>query len=120
MANENTILYDVKKRLDMDPAADEFDLDVLSEINSAFFSLYQLGIGPAKPFDPDADTSWDELNTSIPKKVILEYLYLKCRLVFDPPSSSSVIDAYKDRISELEFRMNIEVDSGGGVVNDGR
>lgn len=112
-----TILESVKKMLSIDSEVTEFDIDIIAKINSAFFSIYQLGVGPSTPFRINTTTTWDELETSIPKDVVLEYLYLKTRLVFDPPTIASVIDAYKSSISELEFRMNVEVDSGGGVIS---
>ena len=116
MSNQTTILNDVKRMLGIDSEITEFDLDIRSHINSAFFSLYQLGIGPSTPFTISVDTTWDSLSTVIPKDTILDYLYLKVSLIFDPPDKTNVMDAYKDRISELEFRMNIEVDDGGGNV----
>ena len=112
----STILDDVKKELNIGPDVHEFDLDIRSHINGAFFALYQIGVGPSRPFRIDNSTIWTDYETSIPYDVILDYLHLKVALVFDPPSSNSVVDAYKDRISELEFRMNVEVDDGGGNV----
>lgn len=114
--SQMTILNDVKKMLGIDSEVTEFDSDIRSHINGAFFSLHQLGIGPSTPFTISFDTTWDGLTTSIPKDVILDYLYLKVGLIFDPPDKTNVMDAYKDRIAELEFRMNIDVDDGGGHV----
>lgn len=117
MDDANRILDDVKKRLSVDTELKEYDLDIESDINGALFTLYQLGIGPQDtPFQIDEETTWDEFETEVPKGTILEYLYLKTNLVFDPPTVGSVMEAYKDRIAELEFRMNIMVDSGGGNV----
>lgn len=115
--DSDIILTEVKQRLEIEQDTTEFDIDILSSVNSAFFSLYQLGIGPTTPFYIDDTTAWESFKTKLPKSIILEYLYLKTKLVFDPPNSSSVIEAYNNRISELEFRMNIEVDNGGGVVD---
>ena len=117
ITDSDVILTEVKRRLEIQEETTEFDIDVLSGVNSAFFSLYQLGIGPATPFHIDKTTTWGSFETKLPKAIILDYLYLKTKLVFDPPNSSSVIEAYNNRISELEFRMNIEVDNGGGVVD---
>lgn len=111
------ILDDVKQMLCIQTDVHEFDIDVTSHVNSAFLVLNQLGIGPSTPFYVDSTTTWESLDTIVPKQVILDYLFLKTKLVFDPPSSSSIIEAYKDRISELEFRMNIIVDNGGGVIS---
>lgn len=114
-----TILNEIKQMLGIVPETTEFDIDILSSINSAFFTLHQLGIGGSTAFYIEPNSVWADLQTTINYTIIRDYLYLKTKVVFDPPSSSSVAEAYKNRISELEFRMNIEVDNGGGVVNDG-
>ena len=115
--DSNIILDDVKQMLNIQSEVTEFDIDILSSTNSAFFALHQLGVGPSDtPFSITSNTLWSEFITQVPKSVILDYLSLKVKMVFDPPTSSAVIEAYKDRIAELEFRMNIMVDSGGGNV----
>ncbi len=116
---DESILAMIKRRLGINTDTTEFDYDIRSHINSAFLSLRQLGVGPSNFFSIDESTTWDEFTTSLPTDILEDYIYFKVKLVFDPPSSSSIIEAYKDRISELEFRMSIEVDNGGGVVNDG-
>lgn len=116
MDGTTVILSSVKKLLNIDEEVTEFDTDIQSYVNGALFSLYQLGIGPSVPFSINSTTTWDEYETSVPKDVILDYLHLKTAIIFDPPTTSSVVEAYKDRISELEFRMNILVDNGGGDV----
>lgn len=114
---DDIILTEVKKMLSIEPSVSEFDIDVIAHVNSAFFSLFELGIGPSAPFYIDAFTAWSDFETKVPKPIILDYLYLKTKMVFDPPSSSALIEAMKDRISELEFRMNIYTDNGGGIVS---
>lgn len=114
---DTIILADIKKMLGIEESVSEFDLDIKSAINSAFFTLYQLGIGLLNPITIDETTTWDEFDTTAPKEVIREYLFLKVKIIFDPPTSSFVMDAQKDRIAELEFRMNIHVDNGGGIIN---
>lgn len=115
--DEDIILTEVKRMLGIQPEVDEFNIDVISHINGAFFTLNQLGIGPDEPFSIDADTSWYDFDTIVPHDVLRDYLYLKTKLVFDPPAASNIYEAYKDRIAELEFRMSIMVDNGGGVVS---
>ena len=112
----STILSDVKQMLGIQSLIHEFDLDIISHINNAFFVLNQLGIGPDTPFNIDNTTPWSSFESIVPKDVILDYLYLKTKIVFDPPASTNIFEAYRDRISELEFRMNIMVDNSGGVV----
>jgi hypothetical protein len=41
---------------------------------------------------------------------VQEFVYLSVRVVFDPPASSSVLEAYKSKIRELTFRLNAHVD----------
>ncbi len=112
-----TILSDVKQMPGIQSEVDEFNIDVTSHVNGAFFTLNQLGIGPSTPFVIDATTEWSSFETIVPKNVVLDYLYLKTKLIFDPPTASNIYEAYKDRIAELEFRMNIMVDNGGGIVS---
>lgn len=111
------ILDEVKQMLSIESSVTEFDIDITSHVNSAFFTLFELGIGPSTPFYITTATTWETFETIVPKQVILDYLFLKTKLIFDPPTSSPLIEAMKDRISELEFRMNIYTDNGGGVVS---
>ena len=53
---------------------------------------------------------WYHFKTNKDIQMIKSYIYLKVKLVFDPPTSSFVLDAYKNQISEYEWRMNVEVD----------
>ncbi len=39
---------------------------------------------------------------------VREYIYLKVRCVFDPPTSSSVADAMKKSMDELEWRLLVQ------------
>lgn len=115
--DSDVILEEVKRMLSIEPSVTEFDIDITTHINSAFFALFELGIGPSTPFYITTDTTWGSFDTIVPKHVILDYLFLKTKLVFDSPASASLTEAIKDRISELEFRMNIYTDNGGGVVS---
>lgn len=113
---DSIILEDIKKMLGIDSVVNEFDVDILSGINSSFFTLYQLGVGLKEPIQITDITNWSEIETTAPLNVIRDYIYLKVRMTFDPPQTSFVMDAIKNRISELEFRLNINCDNGGGVI----
>lgn len=114
---DSNILSDVKKMLGIESNTIEFDIDIVSNINAAFFTLNQLGVGPENPFTCDENSIWDDFVTSAPLDVVRDYVYMKTRLVFDPPTSSFVVEAFKERISELEFRLNIQCDDGGGKAH---
>ena len=108
-----SILTSVKKLLGITEEYEHFDADIIMHINSVFMILTQLGVGPAEGFSiRDKTATWDEF---IPNGQHLEsvksYMYMKVRLLFDPPASSSVMDSMNRLISELEWRLNVAAES---------
>ena len=111
--NESSILNSIKKLLGIDADNTDFDTDVMIHINTALMTLNQLGVGPPNGFMiDDALDSWtDFVNDTTRIESIKTYVYLKVKLVFDPPTSSAVIDSYKETIRELEWRINVEAET---------
>lgn len=113
MENES-ILTSIKKMLGITEEYTHFDTDIIIHINSVFMILNQMGVGPSSGFIiTDNAATWDEiLNGSTNSEANLEsvktYVYLKVKLIFDPPLSSSVAEAMKQMISELEWRLNVQ------------
>ena len=110
---EESILTSVKKMLGITKEYDVFDMDIVMHINSVFMILYQMGVGPSEAFKiTDDSTKWSDF---IPEGSKLEsvksYMYLKVKLLFDPPTNSAVTEANNRMISELEWRLNFEVES---------
>lgn len=107
MAIEKSILKAVKKNLNISAADDSFDQDVMMHINTGFFVLNQLGVGPSVCFEiEDDEEEWDDFfeeNTDL--HGVKTWLYLKVRLAFDPPSTSYHIKAIEDQIMELTYRL---------------
>lgn len=108
----DSILTSIKKLLGITEEYENFDQDIIMHINSAFMILNQLGVGPKNGFlINDKSSTWDEF---IPERSNLEavktYVHLKVKLMFDPPLSSTVIEAIKSQINELEWRLNVSVD----------
>lgn len=109
---ETSILTSIKKLLGIPESYDAFDLDIIMHINTVFAILYELGVGDKAFSISDSTTTWGEfLEDSRDLELIKTYIYLKVRLIFDPPTSSAAIQALKDLISEFEFRINILVDT---------
>lgn len=108
----DSILTSIKKLLGITEDYEHFDQDVIMHINSALSVLTQLGVGPEAGFSiEDSSTIWSDFVGNTSKlEFIKTYVYLKVRLVFDPPTSSAVIDAINRQISELEWRINVTVD----------
>lgn len=108
----DSILTTVKKLLGISDEYEHFDLDIIMHINSALSVLSQLGVGSKDGFViDDASQTWADFLHDDPRlNFVKSYVYLKVKLVFDPPLSSAVLDAMNRQISELEWRINAEVD----------
>lgn len=106
-----SILESVKKYLGIEPTYTHFDGDLILDINSVFPILYQLGVGPEGFEISDANESWTEyLGDAAYKSLVRTYVCLKTKLLFDPPSNSFLVEAIKDQIKEIEWRLNVYVD----------
>jgi hypothetical protein len=105
-----SILDDVKKVLGLDPTYTAFDPDIILHINTVFNTLNQLGIGPVGGYMiVDNTATWDAfIGTDILLNSVKTYIYLRVRMVFDPPASGFALDAFKEQIRELEFRLNVK------------
>lgn len=104
---EDSILLSIKKLLGPMAEYEVFELDIMMHINSAFSVLTQLGVGPSEGFFiKDANDLWSDFIQSPKLEMVKTYIYLKVKLVFDPPSSSAVLESMNRQISEFEWRLN--------------
>ena len=108
-----SILTSIKKLLGITEEYNQFDPDIIMHINSVFMILTQLGIGPTEGFSIEDDTSiWSDFIKDANKiEAVKSYIYLKVKLLFDPPLSSAVIDSTNRLINELEWRLNVAAES---------
>lgn len=108
----DSILTSIKKLLGIAEEYTQFDEDIIMHINTVFLNLTQLGVGPEEGFAIEDDaTSWEDfINDNIQLQAVKTYVYLKVKLLFDPPLSSSVIESMNRMIAELEWRLNVAVD----------
>lgn len=107
----DSILTSIKKLLGITEEYEHFDPDIIVHINSAFMILNQLGVGPEEGFSiKDKSSTWNEFLSGSNLEAVKTYVYLKVKLMFDPPLSSTVIEAIKSQISELEWRLNVSTD----------
>lgn len=107
-----SILDTTKKILGIESSYTGFDTDVILGINTALSTLKQLGIGPEEGFSvSDKNDTWEDfIEDATNLESIKSYVGLKTRLLFDPPSSSFVLDAFDRQLKELEWRLMVEVD----------
>lgn len=115
-----SILNTIKKALGLDPSYDVFDTDIVMHINSTFATLSQLGVGPEEGFSIEDDSgTWQDFLGLVETNKLLfvkSYMYLKVRLLFDPPTTSFAIDAMKKNAEEYEWRLNVQADKPRSIA----
>lgn len=106
-----SILNTIKKMLGIPETDTAFDEDILVNINSAFMVLHQLGVGPETVYSiTDSTAVWTGFTTDIVMyNAVKTYIYLKLRLVFDPPGTSFLLTAIQNQITEHEWRLSVQV-----------
>jgi hypothetical protein len=104
-----SILTDTKKILGIEEAYVVFDPDIILHINAVLGTLNQLGIGPAVGFAiVDSTATWDDfLAGDLRFNPVKTYVYLRVRLLFDPPTTSYLMSAMQEQIKELEWRLSV-------------
>lgn len=104
-----SILNSVKKMVGVDPSLTVFDLDILTNINSVFSDLEQLGIGPVDGFmiEDDAPTWDDFLGNDNRLNSVKSYMYFRVKLMFDPPQTGYLIDSLNAQVEKMEWRLNV-------------
>lgn len=110
---EESILASIKKLLGITEEYEYFNLDIIIHINSVFMDLTQLGVGPEAGFMIEDDSSvWSDFISDVGKlEAVKTYIYLRVKLLFDPPSSAAVIEAMNRQIEKLEWRLNVAAES---------
>lgn len=109
----DSILNSIKKMLNITAECKDFDTDITIHINTVFANLNQLGVGPEEGFSiDDASYEWDDYIPNSPNlNDVKTYTYLKVKNMFDPTSSSVVMEAQKQIIKELEWRLNVTAEN---------
>jgi hypothetical protein len=109
----DSILNSVKKNLGLSEDYTPFDSDILMYINSTFADLTQIGVGPDEGFEIEsAEETWDAfLGTDARRNRVKTYVTLKVRMLFDPPTTSYLINATEKMIQEAEWRINVHEDN---------
>lgn len=109
MADSNSILHSTKKILGLDADYTPFDSDIITHINSVFATLSQLGVGPAAGFFIESNEEvWTDFDVPANQlNLVRSYVYLKVRMLFDPPTTSYMITSMENQIKEFEWRLNV-------------
>lgn len=109
----DSILLSIKKLIGIDESYKHFDEDLIIHINSVFAILTQLGVGPENGFKitGESETWNDYMDDPSNIEHVKTYLYLRVKLIFDPPSASHATDSMKNVMSEMEWRLYVGSES---------
>mgnify|MGYP001777440049 CR=1 FL=1 len=117
----DSILTSIKKLLGITTEYKQFDPDLIIHINSVFLILKQLGIGPEQGFSISGEyETWKQFlpEGSTNLEAVKSYMHIKVKLLFDPPTSSAVMEAMNRMASEYEWRLNVEAESIPVIVGE--
>ena len=108
----DSILVSIKSLLGISDDYEEFDNQIITAINTSFFVLWQLGVGPTDhPFTVySADQTWSDFIEEGKIEMCKSYVGLRVRLLFDPPTNSFLVEAINEQLREQEFRMIVGTD----------
>lgn len=110
---EEKILSSIKKLLGLNDGVTVFDTDIVIHINTVFANLTQMGVGPQNDEGKNigfkistGNEVWGDFTSNdILIENVKTYVYIKVKMVFDPPTSNALIDAYNAQAKELEWRL---------------
>lgn len=113
MPMDDSILTSTKKNLGLAEEFTAYDPDIITHINAILSVLHDLGIGPDDGlYIDDEDATWEDLSESPAQtNQVRSWLYLRVRMLFDPPTTSFMIDAVQKQIAEFEWRLSINRDN---------
>ena len=108
--SKNSILTSIKKLLGITESCTDFDTDIIMHINTVLMTLSQLGVGTEGFQIEDKNAVWSEFIDPNKLAATKSYVHLRVKLLFDPPLNSAIIEAIKESIRELEWRLNVRVE----------
>jgi hypothetical protein len=112
---EESILNSIKSLIGIQEDDTSFDYDILITINSILSVLTQVGVGPEEGYEiTGSKETWSDFMADDPKmSSVKSYVYMRVKMLFDPPLSSSVAESYNASIKEFEWRLNLEAETQG-------
>lgn len=108
----DSILTSIKRMLGIDAECTDFDDELIPHINTVLMILNQVGIGPSNVFSISSDQeTWEHFlgdGYDVHYAAVKTYVYIKVKLVFDPPSNSAILEALQGNANMLEWRLNLQ------------
>lgn len=105
------IIQSTRNALGLPEEHSDFEDEVKLHISASLTVLNQNGIGVI-PFSLTDSSTWDDffdesqvLGNEV-KALVPTYVFIKTKLLFDPPSQLSTAEFYKEYTNELLWRLN--------------
>ena len=107
----SSVLNSVKTLIGVSPSDGAFDSEIRMDINGVLLTVQQLGYTLKRTCITDSSTLWSDLFLDKEfNHLVVTYIYLKVRLLFDPPQSGVLNEALERQIKEVEWRIMVEVE----------
>lgn len=101
-----SILNSIKQMLGITAEQTDFDNEIIIDINTTLNILHQIGIGKDGYFIEGPKETWDDFIPEINNTMMVKtFIYMKVKLMFDPPLNATVIGSMEKQLAELEFRL---------------
>lgn len=123
-----SILLETKKELSLADDAEGFDPELIIHINSVLADFSQLGIGPDDGFEITGSTEeWSDFLGDEPRlNAAKSLMFLRVKMLFDPPTLGYLITSYEKLIEKTEWRLNTAIEeikhpptpSSGAIVDN--
>ena len=109
---DNSILTSTKIQLSIMPEDDSFDDELVLHINAAYSVLTQLGVGPEQGFAiTGQNETWDDYVVDIVQaSMAKQYVFLKVKMLFDPPTNSTVFNKMNEQAEQYEWRLRLQAE----------
>lgn len=110
-SNESSVLGTIKTMIGPSEMYEGFDLDLTTHINSILMYLVDIGaVKKGTRITSDHET-WNTIlegNKNI--EGIKSLIYIRCRLMFDPPANATMVKTLQDEANRLEWYILMECD----------
>ena len=109
----DSILVTVRESLGLQADDDNsFSDELIMLINSSLADFAQLGVGPSTGFSiTGEEETWDDLLGGDPRlNNVQSLLFLKVKMLHDPPETGYLVTSYEKLIEKAEWRVMIAAD----------
>lgn len=110
---DGSILTTIKKLVGIADMDESFDADLIVHINTYLRRLNQLGVGKRSFRITDKSQKWSDfvLPGQETFDQAIDYVFIRCKLIFDPPTNGSAVKALEDSYKEIEWLLCADVES---------